>query len=248
MTTLESKDGLVDLNWENVYRAASSSSTPALLHLLHALAKQHSLQSLVNIGLVPVGGSFIDIDPLVWVGHIRNLVNIRRLQQDALCSDGWQFVSTLLQLSLQRYGSLPFEGAVLGLSAADRGLAFSRRLELFRALLTIDGFRQLTGRELELQNTWDMCAQKVAPYDPRFLGWLIANAGAVEPEAATGPSVIAARKAVASQQQFLVSTLCGPRSPTRLPWRIGSLVVQYVGAPCFVQSKAATHRHLCVQM
>ena len=73
MTTLQSDHGRMDLNWKNVYRAAETSSTPALLQLLLDLARQHGVQALVNIGLVPVEGRFIDIDPLVF----ESLLSIR---------------------------------------------------------------------------------------------------------------------------------------------------------------------------
>ena len=105
MTTLHSQSGLMDLNWKNLYLAAGTSSTAELLQLLRDLAKQHGVHALVNIGLVPVEGSFIDIDPQVWVRHIRNLAASAVFDSHGSSSVFVQELQLLLRLSLQRYAT-----------------------------------------------------------------------------------------------------------------------------------------------
>eukprot|EP00439_Symbiodinium_sp_Y106_P013530 s5019_g1.t4 len=226
MTTLPSSNGLMDLNWKNVYHAAKTSSTTELLRLLQDLASQHTIRALVNVGLVPLEGAFIDIDPQVWVQHVSNAVAMIEAKDRHSGSDAWQFISELLHLSLRRYASLPFEGAVLGMSPAERKLAFCRRLALFRSLLAISGFRQFAG-EAQLQDTWDTCARSVTRDDPRFLSWLLVCAGATaEPDMSATPEVVCtAQRVIESQQKMWAHTLCGPRGGvTRLPRRIASSV------------------------
>ncbi|CAE7442782.1 unnamed protein product [Symbiodinium natans] len=253
MTTLRSKNGLPDLNWKNVYEAATTSSTPELLSLLHGLALEHGTPSLINIGLVPVEGAFIDIDPLVWVRHVQHVADMKADPNSGFdVRQVESFVSSLLNGALQRYASLCFVGAVLGMSKDQRQLSFSRRLALFRALLALPGFRRLAGSEGKLQETWDICAQSVTADDPRFLGWLLACAGAAEPETGTaqGPAVIAARRAIKSQQRMWTRTLCGFRGGApQLPQRLGPLVMEYLGAPCLAESTVG-HRKAgeCVLM
>ena len=202
MTTLPSSSGLMDLNWKNVYHAAKTSSTTELLRLLQDLASQHTIRALVNVGLVPLEGAFIDIDPQVWVQHVSNAVAMIEAKDRRSGSDAWQFISELLHLSLRRYASLPFEGAVLGMSPAERKLAFCRRLALFRSLLAISGFRQFAG-EAQLQDTWDTCARSVTRDDPRFLSWLLVCAGATaEPDMSATPEVVCTAQRVIESQQL----------------------------------------------
>ena len=203
MTTLPSRNGLMDLNWENVYHAAKTSSTMKLLRLLQDLSSQHTVGALVNAGLVPVEGAFIDIDPQVWVQHVSNAVAMKEAEDKHSRSDAWQFISELLHLSLRRYASLPFQGAVLGMSPAERKLSFSRRLALFRSLLAISGFRIMAG-EARLQDTWDTCARSVTRDDTRFLCWLLVCAGAnTEPDdMSAAPDVVRTAQRVIESQQL----------------------------------------------
>ncbi|CAE7879093.1 unnamed protein product [Symbiodinium necroappetens] len=249
MTTLPSRNGLMDLNWENVYHAAKTSSTMKLLRLLQDLSSQHTAGALVNAGLVPVEGAFIDIDPQVWVQHVSNAVAMKEAEDKHCRSDTWQFISELLHLSLRRYASLPFQGAVLGMSPAERKLSFSRRLALFRSLLAISGFRVMAG-EARLQDTWDTCARSVTRDDTRFLCWLLVCAGAnTEPDdMSAAPDVVrTAQRVIESQQKMWAHTLCGPRGgAVRLPRRIASLVIGFLGAPCLMQSREpAIRRQPC---
>eukprot|EP00808_Paulinella_micropora_P014062 g3447.t1 len=255
--SLASPEGLIPLNYKEVYALANKEKTVKVLEQLCGLADYHSLDTLINVGVVPIESRFIDVNPQVWVKHFRTLPATFETLSPRSREACTALIRGLLHKGLRRYGSMTFTGGVMGMDRGHRQRSFQRRLALLEGLYRCPHFPRSS-----MVHVWHKCALNAPRDDHKLLVWLcVAGADLTKTSPRTeardehriGPvyehseaklgfapvvyvspevygAILSAHPIIEEGMRALVTALCAQQGP-RMPRALALLIVEYIGVP-----------------